>query len=108
MIRIIPSLCLHLSALLPARAAVDFNRVVRPLLSDNCFACHGPDIGKRKAELRLDERAGALAPAKSGKAAIVPGKPDESELVKRLFATDPDGFDCSAEENRVHVHNLIA
>ena len=90
MTRIIPSLCLLYCALLPARAAVDFNRDVRPLLSDNCFACHGPDIGKRKAELRLDERAGALAPAKSGKAAIVPGKPDESEMVKRLFATDPD------------------
>src|SRR5204863_5819355 len=45
---------------------------------------------KRKADLRLDDRASALAPAKSGKPAIVPGKPAESELVRRIFASDPD------------------
>jgi len=83
------ALALLLSSL-PAAAAVDFNREVRPLLADNCFTCHGPDAAERKADLRLDERAAALTPAKSGKAAIVPGKPDESELVRRLFTSDAD------------------
>ncbi len=75
---------------LRTEAAVDFNRDVRPLLSDNCFACHGPDAAKQKANLRLDLRTGALTPAKSGAVAIVPGKPDESELIKRLYSKDED------------------
>ncbi len=69
---------------------VDFNRDVRPILSDNCFACHGPDTQKIKGGLRLDLRSAATAAAKSGKSAIVPGKPAESELVRRLFTSDPD------------------
>lgn len=67
---------------------VDFNRDVRPVLSDNCFACHGPDSQKVKGGLRLDLRDKAVAPAKSGKNAIVPGKPAESELVRRLETQD--------------------
>jgi hypothetical protein len=66
---------------------VDYNRQVRPILSRNCFQCHGPDAEQREAELRLDVREAALAPAESGKAAVVPGKPDESGLVKRIFST---------------------
>lgn len=62
-----------------------FNRDVRPLLSDRCFSCHGPDQSSRKAKLRLDVRDIALE-----RGAIVPGKPEESSLVKRIFATDPD------------------
>ena len=61
-----------------------YNRDVRPILSDNCFACHGPDKNKRKAKLRLDDRDMALE-----KKAFVPGKPDQSELVKRIFSSDP-------------------
>src|SRR5260370_1110815 len=63
---------------------VNFAREVRPILSDNCFACHGPDDQKRKAGLRLDTREGAFSKLESGDAAIVPGKPDESELINRI------------------------
>lgn len=62
---------------------VDFNRQIRPLLSDKCFSCHGPDAHSRKADLRLDVEAQAHA---SG--AIVPGKPGESSLVDRIHSTD--------------------
>ena len=68
----------------------DFTSDVRPLLSRNCFKCHGPDEGSRKSGLRLDVRDAALKPAKSGATALVPGKPAESELVKRIFTTDAD------------------
>ncbi|MDF1861227.1 MAG: PSD1 and planctomycete cytochrome C domain-containing protein [Verrucomicrobiales bacterium] len=70
----------------PARP-IDFNRDIRPILSDKCFFCHGPDSHERKADLRLDTEEGALADL-GGYAAIVPGKPEESELVLRL--TDKD------------------
>ena len=67
----------------PLRAddRVDFNRDVRPILSDNCFACHGPDDKKRKADLRLDSADGA-------KAVLSAGKPGASELVARVAAAD--------------------
>jgi len=84
---------LELSGLRVAGAGVeapDFTSDVRPLLSRNCFKCHGPDDAARKSKLRLDLRETALKPAKSGAVAIVPGKADSSELVKRISSTDPD------------------
>lgn len=84
--RIITSLVVLLSAsLAPAAEKLSYNRDVRPILSDTCFKCHGPDKNNRKGKLRLDDREAALA-----KEAFVPGKPADSELVKRLHATDPD------------------
>jgi hypothetical protein len=67
---------------------VSFDRDIRPILSDNCFVCHGPDEADRQAGLRLDLPAEALKTAESGKVAIVPGKPDASELMRRVISTD--------------------
>ncbi len=71
-------------------APVDFNRDIRPTMSDTCFKCHGPDDKARKGKLRLDVRDEALKAGKSGKLAIVPGKPEKSELIARLFTKDAD------------------
>jgi hypothetical protein len=68
-----------------AAEKIGFNESIRPILSDNCFACHGPDAKNRKAKLRLDQRDAAIE-----KKAFVPGKPEESELVKRIFNSDPE------------------
>ena len=68
---------------------VDFNRDVRPILSDNCFACHGFDENERQADLRLDVAEGAVADL-GGYQAIVPGKPDQSEAWRRIISTDAD------------------
>src|SRR4051794_32641598 len=70
--------------------SVDFNRDIRPILSENCYACHGPDQNKRKAGLRLDIRTDAVSELKSGNIAIVPGKPSESKLVERITTKDDD------------------
>lgn len=68
---------------------VDFTRDIRPILSANCFACHGPDDKARKGDLRLDTSAGATL-ERNGTQAIVPGKPESSELVSRINSTDPE------------------
>jgi hypothetical protein len=71
-------------------APVDFTSQIRPLLSDRCFRCHGPDAGKRKKELRLDISAGAFKALDDGWAVVKPGHPERSELVRRIFADDDD------------------
>ena len=68
---------------------VDFDRDIRPILSDNCFQCHGPDKENRDAELRLDRKENAFG-IHNGVARIVPGTPGESELFRRVSATDPE------------------
>ena len=73
-----------------------FNRDIRPILSDNCFACHGPDASHRKGKLRLDLREEAIA-----KKAIVPGKPSESKLIERIFSTDADELMPPGESHKV-------
>src|SRR5580704_12423268 len=97
--RCVISLCLStltfLAAPFSAKAAdtndtLQYNRDIRPILSENCFACHGADSASRKAGLRLDHFDPATAADKDGKHAIVPGKPQESLLVQRITAKDPD------------------
>jgi hypothetical protein len=68
----------------PAPAKIEYNRDIRPILNDNCFKCHGFDSASRKADLRLDKREAAI---KAG--SIVPGKPDKSEMIQRIFSDEP-------------------
>jgi hypothetical protein len=74
----------------PGPPDVDFSRQILPILSDHCFTCHGPDEHKRKAKFRLDTKDGAFAKLRDGGRAIVPGKPAESELVRRITSGDAD------------------
>ena len=68
---------------------LSFDRDIRPILSDNCFHCHGPDAKKRKAKLRLDTKEGILADL-GGYAPVKPGDPAKSELFARISSSDPD------------------
>ena len=81
-----------------APAPVRYGRDIRPILSDKCFVCHGPDTGSREADLRLDERDFALAD-RGGYAAIVPGDADASELFRRVSSDGPGSADAAAGES---------
>jgi hypothetical protein len=89
MLRLVPALVALSICLRAAAAPVDFNRDIQPILSENCFFCHGPDKAQRKADLRLDQEKDAKADH-DGTTAIVPGKSGESELVRRILSDDPD------------------
>ena len=85
-----PRTVLTVATLLVAYAAnadepLSYNKDIRPIFAGHCFACHGPDSASRKGDLRLDQKAAA-----ESMKAIVPGKPDESEIIKRMLSTDPD------------------
>ena len=71
-------------------ATVDYNRDIRPILLNHCYACHGPDEGKRQGGLRLDRQEDALKELESGAFAIVPGKCDQSSLIARIIAADDE------------------
>ncbi len=81
-----------LGTLCNARAAdnIDFGRDIRPLLSNNCFQCHGPNEGDREGGFRLDRQDSAFGDADSGARPIVAGEPGESELIARITSTDDD------------------
>ena len=69
-----------------ASAHIDFSRDIRPILSDKCFVCHGPDAANNKSKLRFDTEAHAFADLGSGRHAIVRGDPSHSQLVQRITA----------------------
>jgi hypothetical protein len=78
----------------PATSAVSakrltFNQTIQPILSENCYPCHGPDPGARKAKLRLDRGEFAFAPHDKSGPAIIPGQPDKSPLVRKFEAKNP-------------------
>ena len=72
------------------QAEVDFSRDILPILSNNCFQCHGPDAAQRSAELRLDQEDGAFTELPSGEFAVVKGKPEDSALIHRITSEDED------------------
>ena len=88
-------LLLAMAVVCPLRAGnipdkVDFNYHIKPLLSDRCYACHGPDEKARKAKLRLDQKDEAFKALKDGGFVIKPGNPDQSEVIRRITTSDPD------------------
>ncbi|WP_081634839.1 DUF1553 domain-containing protein [Lunatimonas lonarensis] len=89
---------------------IDFNLHIKPILSDRCFACHGPDENKREAGLRLDDEAFAFAAFGEGKRqyALVPGKPHKSAVYHRIVSTDPDLIMPPPESNLVLSPTEIA
>jgi mono/diheme cytochrome c family protein len=102
-------LAFFLFSILPAsaQAAVDFQREVRPILSDKCFACHGPDEHDRKADLRLDTFDGSTMDL-GGYQAVVPGQPEKSVLLERLVTKDEDEIMPPPKSGKVLSEKEIA
>ncbi len=92
----------------PAAERIQFNRDIRPIFSDTCYACHGPDENKVKGKLRLDSIEAARKGGKSGEPAITPGHPEKSEVMKRLLTTDADDHMPPAEFHKVLTKDQIA
>jgi len=87
---------------------IQFNRDIRPILSENCFKCHGPDAKGRKGDLRLDTREGAFAEVDKGKFALVSGNPAKSELWARVTTADPDDLMPPAKTGKKLTKHQIA
>ena len=83
-----PLVSVVLLASIAAAEPVSFNRDIRPIMSDTCFHCHGNDAGTREAGMRLDVRAAALEETAGGVVPIVPGDPDSSAIIQRIFDAD--------------------
>ncbi len=106
---LIPAILLFVAAILgqqctDSRTAslpdkVDFNFHIRPILVKNCYLCHGPDPSSREAELRLDTFKDATAQREDGKHAVLPGHPDDSEMIRRILASDPSEVMPPPESN---------
>ena len=79
------ALTVLLTPVVDAQDAIQFNRDIRPIFMDTCLTCHGPDSAARKADLRMDKRDAAIE-----QGAISPGKPDESEMIRRILSDDPE------------------
>src|SRR6185436_18798098 len=91
----------------PLPAQVRFNRDIRPILSDTCYACHGPDAKHRKAKLRLDLELDAKAVRENGKA-IIPGNLEKSLVWKLISSTDAEERMPPAKSNKSLTARLIA
>jgi hypothetical protein len=89
-------------------AKVSFSRDVRPILGGKCFKCHGPDEAHRESGLRLDQREAAIGKGDSELFAIVPGKPDESELIRRITSTDESEIMPPPDEKKPLTPEQIA
>ena len=97
-------LALGLTAEVAAQAAdqtVRFNRDIRPILSENCFHCHGPDPASRKAGLRLDTREGFFESTPKREATVIVGKPEKSELFRRIMTTDEEDIMPPPKEHKI-------
>ena len=91
-----------------ATGPLSYNKDIRPILSENCFNCHGPDSASRKAGLRLDSFEAATAANKDGMVSLVPGKSDVSEVIKRALSKDPDEIMPPPESHKTLQPEQIA